>query len=75
MNEFLKEYLQEHAQKVYGIHLEDLEELAAAFICRHGIDSADAQVRTSFDEETMTWTSFIERRPRGTREEAVSSMP
>lgn len=61
----MRAYMQEHARRVYGMHLGRTEELAAAFIARHGLEPEDATVVTKFDAATMTWKSWIERRKRG----------
>lgn len=64
---FWRAYMQQHASAVYGMHLGRTEELAAAFIARHGIDPDEAEVVTRFDDATMTWTSTIERKRHGKR--------
>lgn len=64
-NPFITEYLRDFTRRVYGMHLGKTEELAAAFIARHGCDPDEAEVVTHFDEATMTWTSHIERIKRG----------
>lgn len=64
-NQFIHEYLRDFTRRVYGIHIEKTEELAAAFIARYGCDPDDACVVTHFDEDGMTWTSHIDRRKRG----------
>jgi len=79
-NPFINEYLRDFTRRVYGMHLGKTEELAAAFIARYGCDPADAEVVTHFDEQTMTWTSKIERSKRGPnpyprREGTLPGMP
>ncbi len=64
-NQFIKAYLDDFAKRVYNMHLTQVEDLAAAFIARYGCDPEDAEVVTHYDEDTMTWTSHMERRRRG----------
>ena len=64
-DKFFKAYIQDYARRVYGMHNAQVEEVCVAFISRHGFDPADAKVVTHFDDTTMTWTSHIERRRRG----------
>lgn len=64
-NPWITNYLRTFTKTVYGFHLKQVEELAAAFIARHKCDPEEAQTVTQFDEDTFTWTTYIERRTNG----------
>lgn len=50
------------ARKVYGLHYTAVEEVAAAFIAKYGMDPAEAEIQTSFDASHTAWTTRIVRR-------------
>ncbi len=60
-NIFEEAYLKQHMKRAYNAHLNKTEDVAAAFMSRHGVDPTEAIVVTTFDEETLTWTTRIER--------------
>jgi hypothetical protein len=69
-SDWVKNYCQEIAQHVYGLHIKATEELAAAFIARHGLDPTEATIVTDFNVETMTWTTRVERTKHGSTHDA-----
>ena len=74
-NRFKQSYLKQHMRRAYNSHLKKVEDVAAAFMSRHGIDPDDAMVVTKFDDETMTWTTRIERSRSVRRKNTEGGVP
>ena len=69
-SDWVNNYCREIAQHVYGLHIKATEELAAAFIARHGLDPTEVTIVTHFDREAMTWTTQVERTKHGSTNDA-----
>ena len=73
-NEITRALLDQHTQQIYGIHLDKVTELIAAFIVRNRCDPDDAEVITEHGQDEQGkwfWRSYIRRRPHGRHEQGT----